>query len=140
MILGACLLTHLKEIGAKRIRMRREGGRVPMISFENIHLLEVKRLLSPEFSLDSAAKMCNLELGSTLTPVTDRSRDTALPPLSQGALSLQSADLERVSLGTVPAARRAALGEHARREEVAIPGARGRGALDLREDEFPVGG
>lgn len=43
--------------------MRREGGKVPMLAFEGIRLLELRRLLSPQFSLDTAAKMCNLDVG-----------------------------------------------------------------------------
>lgn len=64
-ILGSAIVTHLKNAGKCNVRMRRDGNKIPLLGWEQILFLETKKLLSPDASLSSTAKMCGLKIGES---------------------------------------------------------------------------
>lgn len=77
-ILGSAIVTHLKNTGRTNVKIRRAGTKINSISFEAISFLEIRKLLSVDFSLGSAAKMCGLKIGTQKA----RSAYTNISPLS----------------------------------------------------------
>jgi hypothetical protein len=67
-ILCSALATHLKSDSRSGVKMQREGGKIRSFRFDNILLLEAKRLVAPGFSLARLAEMCGLEESKGIFP------------------------------------------------------------------------
>lgn len=59
LILSSVVL-YAKENGLLGLKVRKEGSKIRSLSFESIELCELKRLVTPGFSLASLAKVCGL--------------------------------------------------------------------------------